>query len=141
MKNISHRVLVTTKLFTGQNIPIISWTSRDATGTLVFWICKLKIWNIPSFLFCEYGQSTLFSLCLWIRSHNQGILTEGEGLVQFTSPFSSFCNKVNNGFSIKSSWSKLVSTRRSTVLSLPLQLVFPAIMFLSSLVGSFVGPN
>ncbi len=108
LKNISYRVLLTTKLFTDPNIPIISWTSRAATGTLVFWIFQLKIWNIPSFLLCEYGSCTLLTLCLWIRSHNQGILTEGEGSVQLTSSFSSFCNKVNNSFSIKSSWPKLV---------------------------------
>jgi hypothetical protein len=36
-----------------------------------------------------------------------------------------FCKKVNNIFNIKSSCSKLVNTRRPSVLSLPLQLVFP----------------
>ena len=39
------------------------------------------------------------------------------------------CKKLNNVFNIKSSWSKLVSTRRSTVLSLPLQLVFPGLSY------------
>jgi hypothetical protein len=38
---------------------------------------------------------------------------------------SSFCKKVNNVFNFQSRLSKLVSTRRSTVLSLTLQLVFP----------------
>jgi hypothetical protein len=37
-----------------------------------------------------------------------------------------FYKKVSNSFNIKRSWSELISTRRSTVLSLPLQLVFPA---------------
>jgi hypothetical protein len=36
-----------------------------------------------------------------------------------------FCKKVNNVFNIKSSLSKLVSTRRSIVLSLPLSVRFP----------------
>ena len=39
-----------------------------------------------------------------------------------------FCKKVNNVFNIKSSYSKLVCIRRSTVLSLPLQLVFPVLV-------------
>jgi hypothetical protein len=37
----------------------------------------------------------------------------------------SFCKKVNYVFNFKSSGSKLVSTRRSIVLSLSLQLMFP----------------
>jgi len=37
-----------------------------------------------------------------------------------------FKKMLNNIFNIKSSGSKLVSSRRSTVLSLPLQLGFPA---------------
>jgi hypothetical protein len=41
-----------------------------------------------------------------------------------------FVNRVNYIFNINRSWSKLVSTRRSTVLSLLLQLVFPAATYL-----------
>ncbi len=37
----------------------------------------------------------------------------------------SFYKKVNNVYNTKSSLSKLVSTRRSSVLSLPIQLGFP----------------
>ncbi len=37
-----------------------------------------------------------------------------------------FCKKLNNIGNIKSNWSEQVSTRRSIVLSLLLQLVFPA---------------
>ncbi len=40
-----------------------------------------------------------------------------------------FVKKVNNIFSIKSSWYKLVSARRSAAPILPLQLVFPGCSF------------
>jgi hypothetical protein len=48
-----------------------------------------------------------------------------------------FVDKVNNIFIIKSSRSKLVSTRRSTVLSPPLQLVFPG-LFISNKEKDFI---
>jgi len=51
----------------------------------------------------------------------QGILAEGQGLVQLTSL--KFVQKIDKIFN---SWSKLVSTRRSTVLILPRQQGFPA---------------
>jgi hypothetical protein len=38
---------------------------------------------------------------------------------------SRFVSMVNNIFHVKRNWSKLASTRRSSVLSLPLQLEFP----------------
>jgi hypothetical protein len=44
-----------------------------------------------------------------------------------------FCKKVNNVYVIKSSWSKQVSTWRSTVLSLPFQQGFPGIFSQTSL--------
>ncbi len=54
------------------------------------------------------------------RKH--GSLTKGEGSVQLTSSSSELdCRKINNMFSIKSNCSKLVSTRRSTVLSISLE--------------------
>jgi hypothetical protein len=53
---------------------------------------------------------------------NQGRLTEGGGSVQLTSiKVALFETKANSIFNIKMSWSKLVSTGRSTVLRLPLQ--------------------
>jgi hypothetical protein len=54
----------------------------------------------------------------------QGILTEGQGLVQLTSL--KFVQKIDKIFIRKNCWSKLVSTRRSTVLILPRQQGFPA---------------
>ncbi len=42
-----------------------------------------------------------------------------------------FVREVNNTFDIKRSWSKLVSTRRSTVLSLPLQWDLPSLVFVT----------
>ncbi len=51
---------------------------------------------------------------------NRGTLSEGEGIVQFTSLLR-FVKTKNIYFSIKSSRSKLASTRRSIVLIFPLQ--------------------
>ncbi len=44
-----------------------------------------------------------------------------------TQYVSLFSKKGNNVYNIKSSWSKLVRSRRSTVLSLPLHLGFPVL--------------
>jgi hypothetical protein len=59
----------------------------------------------------------------------QGIPNEGKSSVHLTSSVSTacFCKKGNDVCSIKSSLSKLVSTRRSMVLSLPLQYGFPVL--------------
>ncbi len=54
----------------------------------------------------------------------QGNLTEGEGAILMTSSLELFVLKKRKS-STKSNWSELVSTRRSTVLSLPVQKVFP----------------
>jgi hypothetical protein len=53
--------------------------------------------------------------------------TNWKGKAQCSWPHqgSLFCKRVNNVCNVKSSWSKLVSLRRSTVLSLPLQWGFP----------------
>jgi len=40
---------------------------------------------------------------------------------EFSVPFTSFVTRATYNFNIKNSWSKLVSTRRSSVLSLPFQ--------------------
>jgi hypothetical protein len=56
---------------------------------------------------------------------NQIILTEGEGTIDLLIKVARFISMVNNIFNMKRNRSKLVSTRRSTVLSLSLQLVFP----------------
>ncbi len=55
---------------------------------------------------------------------NQGILTEGEGSVQLTSSLEQLVLNIN--MNLKRSLTKQVSTRRSTVPSLPSQLDFPA---------------
>jgi len=53
-------------------------------------------------------------------------LIEGEGSVRLTSSLRKLVLQIKNIFiSIKSNWSELVSTRRSNVLILPLQLEFP----------------
>ena len=56
------------------------------------------------------------------------LLTEGEGLstVDLLIMATCFVKEVNNTFNVEPSLSKQVSTWRSTVLSLPLHLVFPA---------------
>jgi hypothetical protein len=59
---------------------------------------------------------------------DQGTQPEGEGSVGLT-PFikvASFVKTVNNVFNVKKSSTTLVSTRRSSVLSLPVQQGFPA---------------
>ncbi len=65
---------------------------------------------------------------------DQGRLTEGESSVQLTSSLKVawFATKVNSIFSIKMRLSKPVSSRRSTVLSLPLQQGFPCWTNISS---------
>ncbi len=56
----------------------------------------------------------------------QGTATEGKGSVLMNSSLlASFVTKINNIFNIKNCQSELVSMRRSTVLSLPLQLGIP----------------
>jgi hypothetical protein len=57
----------------------------------------------------------------------QGILTEGGRLstVDLLIKIGCFVKRYINIFNIKRSWSKLASTRRSIVLSLPLQWDFP----------------
>jgi hypothetical protein len=52
-----------------------------------------------------------------------------KGNAQYCWPpnWGNLCKKwVNNIFNVKSNWSKLDSTRRSTVLSIPLQYIFPS---------------
>jgi hypothetical protein len=59
---------------------------------------------------------------------DQGTQPEGEGSVGL-APFikvASFVKTVNNVFNVKESSTTLVSTRRSSVLSLPVQQGFPA---------------
>jgi hypothetical protein len=53
--------------------------------------------------------------------YKQGSLTEGEGSVDLFIRVARFVRKVNKIFNIESSSSILVSTRRSTLLSLPFQ--------------------
>ncbi len=66
--------------------------------------------------------SNAVSWCL-SKNHppNEGTLTEGEDSVQLTSSlrYLIFYKKVNNIFIFIRNWSKIVSTRRSTVQSLP----------------------
>ncbi len=50
------------------------------------------------------------------KSYRMGLLS----MIDLLSKLTCFVKKANNVFKIKSSWSKLVSTRRSTVLGLPL---------------------
>jgi hypothetical protein len=61
----------------------------------------------------------------------QGSLTEAESSVRLTSAprKAVFVKKINN-FIMPCRWFKLVSTRRSTVLILPLKLGFPAFCFI-----------
>ena len=69
-------------------------------------------------------------------------LTEREDLVCFSlNKVACFCKKVNNFCIIKSSWPKLVSTRRSTVLRIPVQSGFPVETWNFSIrwVGKFPG--
>ncbi len=81
-------------------------------------------------------QKARVNLCqksLMRLTHGQGSLTEGEGLVHTVDPLikkACFVIKVNN-FINKKSRSKLVRTRRSTVLSLSHQQGFPVEMFTS----------
>ncbi len=62
-------------------------------------------------------------------TQNQGTLNEEESSARLTDLLikeACFVKKVNNMHNLKRSWSKIVSTRRSTVLSIPLQSGFPA---------------
>ncbi len=60
------------------------------------------------------------------RQFKQGILTDWEGSILNTFDLlikvACFVNKVNYTFNTKTNWSKLVGTRRSSVLSFPLEL-------------------
>jgi hypothetical protein len=64
-----------------------------------------------------------------MEENNQGTITEGGRLstIDLHIMTAHFVKKANNIFNIKSDWSKLVSTKRSTVLSLPLQECFPVL--------------
>ncbi len=64
-----------------------------------------------------------------IPCSNQGILTEGEFTNDLLINVSCFVKKVNNILIIKTSWSKLVRTRRLTVLILSIQKWFLAQSF------------
>jgi hypothetical protein len=55
--------------------------------------------------------------------HRKGKLSTDDLLIKVTC----FVKKVNNIFNIEMSWSRLISTRRSTVQGLPLQKGFPAL--------------
>jgi hypothetical protein len=86
----------------------------------------LWVWNI---YFYVESVSQIDSRLCDLQSCEQGILTEGEGSVQLTSSLKVACfvKKEYNIFNIKMSWSKLVSTRRPSVLSLSPQQDFPAL--------------
>jgi hypothetical protein len=61
----------------------------------------------------------------------QGILTEGSGSVLFLlSKLACFNKKVKKVYLTQSTGTQQVDARRSIVLSLPLQLVFPVLVIL-----------
>ncbi len=74
---------------------------------LRFLVAKNDTGNVP----------TLISVPL---VHHQEALFEGKGSVHLLVMLTCLVTKINNIFNVKSSWCKLVSTRRSTALSLPL---------------------
>ncbi len=114
-------MLITVALFT-----IINYNHKtfivQATGVLF-------ATDTTPLINCKLWRKS-FMLLIKLPFHNgsrQGILIDGKGWVQLTSSLRLLVlvKKVNNIFIIKRSWSKLVSTRRSTVLSLSRQKDFP----------------
>ncbi len=86
---------------------------------------KLKFLSLASFYRIVYYNTSLSGP---FREHKL------KGKAQYNwhlNRVACFFKKVNNVFNLKSSWSELVSTRRSTVPSPPLQLVFPG-LFISN---------
>ncbi len=85
---------------------------------LCLFLCVHLSVSIPLFpSVCPSYYVTHLSVC---RYHVQGAPMKEVGSVPLTSSLRNLVFlKVNNTFIIKSSWAKLVSTRRSNVLSLP----------------------
>ncbi len=77
-----------------------------------------------TYLSINIGPKDTISSPIYLRAPcpNQGILTKGKAQYSWPPNWGSlFCKKVNNSLNITKSWSKRVSTRRLTVLSLSLQ--------------------
>ncbi len=76
---------------------------------------EIPVSSFKFFIETEHSLPESFSFGL-------GKLTEGEGSVQLTSTMQTVLyKKVKNVCNIKTSQSRLISTRRSTVLRLPVQ--------------------
>ncbi len=100
--------------------------ARDKHSSLLqtFLNCGCKKFYNTGFMY-EFGIAHMI-LCNFCRNLKQGTLTEGEGLVQLTSLYKTFKISCFNTTFFYFFTKQATLMRRSTVLSLPLQLVFPA---------------
>jgi hypothetical protein len=88
--------------------------------------CLIIVWWIViNILFLGWTKNCNLRSKSKRKKFKQGSLTEGKAQYGWPHNQACFVIKENNSLKINSSCSKLVITRRSTVLSLPFQLGFP----------------
>ncbi len=95
-------------------------------GTHALNMCRTHTLSLLHTRTHTHSRSHMCSAHRWNRKPGNPIWKGRLSTVHLLIKVDSFVEKIINVFSFKMSWYKLVSTRRPTVLSLPVQQGFPA---------------
>jgi len=115
-------------------------SASNCSSTQIGFFCSGATQTCVAFIIMPHGdkaiRNTAFDLSRWNFANANIALPSARGRLSTVDPIikvACFVKKVNYIFNLKKSWSKLVSTRRLTVLSLPLQIGFLALVYSSFL--------